>query len=217
MAEINYRRHGSRYRARRRAADILYEAENRDIDPVAIVEDRIALHREDPSAVAPVADYTQEIIAGAAAELDTIDETIARYLSEDWELHRLPAVDRAILRVAVWELLYNPDVPVATAVVEGVELASEYSTEKASPYIHAVLDDVAQSKAEGNPMAESSEPGDAESDDAEPGVAEHATADPIVGDESEETAQPEDTAQAEQAVTAQPEQAISEATDAPED
>ena len=71
------------------------------------MEDRIALAREDRNAVAPIAEYTKVIIKGAAEELDVIDETIARYLSEDWELHRIPAVDRAILRVSVWELLFN--------------------------------------------------------------------------------------------------------------
>jgi len=151
--DINYKRHTARYRARRRAADILYEAENRDIDPVAIVEDRIALAREDRNAVAPIAEYTKVIIKGAAEELDVIDETIARYLSEDWELHRIPAVDRAILRVSVWELLFNPDIPTATAVVEGVEIASQYSNEQAAPYIHAVLDDVAQSRSAESPMS----------------------------------------------------------------
>lgn len=151
--DINYKRHTARYRARRRAADILYEAENRDIDPVAIVEDRIALALEDRNAVAPIAEYTKVIIKGAAEELDVIDETISRYLSEDWELHRIPAVDRAILRVSVWELLFNPDIPTATAVVEGVEIASQYSNEQAAPYIHAVLDDVAQSRSAESPMS----------------------------------------------------------------
>ncbi|MGX1737693.1 transcription antitermination factor NusB [Corynebacterium flavescens] len=149
---MNHKRHTARYRARRRAADILYEAENRDVDPVAIVEDRISLARDQRNGVAPIADYTKEIVAGAAEELDAIDETIARFLSEDWEFHRIPAVDRAIMRVSVWELLFNPDIPTATAVVEGVELASEYSTAQAAPYIHAVLDDVAQSRSADNPM-----------------------------------------------------------------
>ena len=151
--DINYKRHTARYRARRRAADILYEAENRDVDPVAIVEDRIALAREDRNAVAPVAEYTQVIVKGVAEELDAIDDTISRFLAEDWELHRVPAVDRAILRVSVWELLFNPDIPTATAVVEGVEIASQYSNEQAAPYIHAVLDDVAQSRSAESPMS----------------------------------------------------------------
>lgn len=139
----NWRRHGKRYRARRRAVDILFEAEARDFDPVAIVDERTKLAALPEPQVAPVAEYTRTIVAGAATELDRIDETIERYLSEDWQLDRLPAVDRAILRMSTWELLYNPDVPKGTAVVEGVELASEYSNDVAAPYIHAVLDDVA--------------------------------------------------------------------------
>lgn len=147
------RRHGARYRARRRAADIMYEAENRDVDPVAIVEDRIKLARENEHDVAPIAEYTKVLVTGVAEELDTIDTTIERFLSEDWELHRIPAVDRAIMRVAVWELLFNPEeVDLATAVTEGVELASEYSTDAAAPYINAVLDDVAHFRSEDNPM-----------------------------------------------------------------
>lgn len=183
--DINYKRHTARYRARRRAADILYEAENRDIDPVAIVEDRIALAREDRNAVAPIAEYTKVIIKGAAEELDVIDETIARYLSEDWELHRIPAVDRAILRVSVWELLFNPDIPTATAVVEGVEIASQYSNEQAAPYIHAVLDDVAQSRSAESPM--SAEHQGLEEDGHDTAADEDAT-DAVPSAESAETA-----------------------------
>ena len=183
--DINYKRHTARYRARRRAADILYEAENRDIDPVAIVEDRIALAREDRNAVAPIAEYPKVIIKGAAEELDVIDETISRYLSEDWELHRIPAVDRAILRVSVWELLFNPDIPTATAVVEGVEIASQYSNEQAAPYIHAVLDDVAQSRSAESPM--SAEHQGLEEDGHDTAAAEDTT-DAVSPAESAETA-----------------------------
>lgn len=173
--DINHKRHTARYRARRRAADILYEAENRDVDPVAIVEDRVALAREDRHAVAPIADYTKVIVQGVAEELDAIDDTISRYLSQNWELHRIPAVDRAILRLSVWELLFNPDVPTATAVVEGVELASQYSHDQAAPYIHAVLDDVAQSRSELSPMnngGDEEESDAAESEDSQEGSAD---------------------------------------------
>jgi len=173
--DINHRRHTARYRARRRAADILYEAENRDVDPVAIVEDRVALAREDRHAVAPIADYTKVIVQGVAEELDAIDDTISRYLSQNWELHRIPAVDRAILRLSVWELLFNPDVPTATAVVEGVELASQYSHDQAAPYIHAVLDDVAQSRSELSPMNNAGQ--EEESDDAEAKDSQEDSAD----------------------------------------
>lgn len=155
--DVNYKRHTARYRARRRAADIMYEAENRDVDPVAIIEDRVSLARDHDNGVAPVAEYTQIIVKGAAEELDVIDETIERYLSADWELHRIPAVDRAIMRVAVWEILFNEEVPNATALVEGVELASEYSNDQAPPYIHAVLDDVIQAQSADNPMSVAAE------------------------------------------------------------
>ncbi|GAB3944033.1 transcription antitermination factor NusB [Corynebacterium tapiri] len=151
-SEINYRRHGSRYKARRRAVDIIFEAEARDEDPVAIVDERVELARNIDNAVAPVADYTRELVRGTAERLDELDETIARYLSEDWELTRLPAVDRAILRVMAWEITYNPEVDAPISVVDGVEIATQYSTHAAAPYIHAVLDDIAQAQSADNPM-----------------------------------------------------------------
>ena len=123
----DYKRHGARYRARRRAVDILFEAETRDVDPVAIVEDRSELSRDPQNAVAPVADYTREIVAGAAEKLDDIDDAIERNLSEDWELFRLPAVDRQILRVAAWEIMFNDTVDAPISIKEGVEMAAEYS------------------------------------------------------------------------------------------
>jgi transcription antitermination factor nusB len=192
--DINHKRHTARYRARRRAADILYEAENRDVDPVAIVEDRVALAREDRHAVAPIADYTKVIVQGVAEELDAIDDTISRYLSQNWELHRIPAVDRAILRLSVWELLFNPDVPTATAVVEGVELASQYSHDQAAPYIHAVLDDVAQSRSELSPMNNVGQ--EEESDDAEAEDAQEDSADSTHAEASEMPKTPEESGEA---------------------
>lgn len=143
----DYKRHGARYRARRRAVDILFEAETRDVDPVAIVEDRIKLAEDPANAVAPVADYTREIISGAAESLDEIDDAIARFLAEDWELNRLPAVDRAILRVSTWEILYNPAVEPSIVISNAMEMSVEYAGDKASPYIHAVLDDIIQANS----------------------------------------------------------------------
>ena len=138
--EANYKRRGARYRARRRAVDLLFEAEQRGVDPAALIDERLELARDDESGVAPIAEYAEEIVRGVALEMDGIDSTIASYLAPEWPLRRLPAVDRAILRVGTWELFHNPDVPPRVAVVEGVELASEYSTDVAPPYINAVLD-----------------------------------------------------------------------------
>ena len=143
----DYKRHGARYRARRRAVDILFEAETRDIDPVAIVEERTDLAKNPANAVAPIADYTRVIIAGAAESLDEIDDSIERFLSENWELHRIPAVDRAILRVATWEILYNDEVEAPIAISNAMEMSTEYAGDNASPYIHAVLDDIIQANS----------------------------------------------------------------------
>ena len=149
----DYKRHGARYRARRRAVDILFEAETRDIDPVAIVEDRSQLSQNPLNAVAPVADYTRTIVAGAAEKLDDLDDAIERHLSEDWELLRLPAVDRQILRVAAWEILFNNEVDAPVSIAEGVEMAAEYSGAQAAPYINVVLDGIAQRAASNSPFA----------------------------------------------------------------
>ncbi|AKK03243.1 NusB antitermination factor [Corynebacterium epidermidicanis] len=138
--------------------DILFEAEVRDVDPVAVVADRVELARLPEPPVAPVAPYTREIVSGVAEHLDEIDEAISAKLAEDWTLERIPAVDRAILRLSVWELLYNDDVPPKTAVVEGVELAAQYSTDVAPPYINAVLDDVLSQRDELKKAVASNEP-----------------------------------------------------------
>lgn len=126
-----------------RAVDILFEAESRDVDPVAIIDDRHKLARDINPVVAPVAEYTEAIINGVAVELDTLDVFLSEHIAETWTLERLPSVDRAILRVAGWEMIYNTDVPVTTAIVEAVEIASEYSGDKSSAYINATLDAMA--------------------------------------------------------------------------
>lgn len=155
----DYKRHGARYRARRRAVDILFEAETRDLDPVAIVEDRAALAQDPANAVAPIADYTREIIAGAAENLDEIDDSIERFLSVNWELSRIPAVDRAILRVATWEILYNDDVAPPISIANAMEMSTEYAGDNASPYIHAVLDDIIQANSADAPDVVTGEAG----------------------------------------------------------
>ncbi|WIM68922.1 transcription antitermination factor NusB [Corynebacterium breve] len=150
----DFKRHGARYRARRRAVDIMFEAEARDLDPVGIVDERAQLARDPENAVAPIADYTRQIVTGAAEKLDDLDESIERFLSDDWELGRLPAVDRAILRVAAWEIMFNDEVDGPISVVDGVEMASQYSDDQAPPYIHAVLDDILQAQAANAPTKE---------------------------------------------------------------
>ncbi|MGO1950114.1 MAG: transcription antitermination factor NusB [Mycobacteriaceae bacterium] len=150
----SYRRHGSRYKARRRAVDILFEAEFRDADPVGIVEERVELARDESNQVKQVPEYTGQIVAGVATALDEIDGSISGHLSSTWRLERLPAVDRAVLRVATWEVLYNGDVPAKVALKEGIQLAGEYSHDKAPSYVNAVLDGIARDKRLADEAAE---------------------------------------------------------------
>ena len=138
-----FKRRGARYKARRRAVDILFEAEFRDIDPVDIMEERAELAKDQENQIKPIPEYTSQIVPGVASNLDAIDDAIAVHLTSDWTLDRIPAVDRAVMRVAAWELMFNADVPHRVALSEGIELASEYSHVKAPDYVNAVLDGVA--------------------------------------------------------------------------
>jgi transcription antitermination protein NusB len=131
---------GARHKARRRAVDLLFEAEARDVDPVDMADERVQLAISD-DAVAPVNPYAVTVVRGVAENLDRIDGTIASYL-QDWTLDRLPAVDRAILRIAVWELFHADDVPPVVAVDEAVELAKELSTDDSPSFINGVLGQV---------------------------------------------------------------------------
>lgn len=122
----------SRGRARRRAVEILFEAEQRKTDPFDGVEAR-RNHTE--QIINP---YTVELINGVTAEKDQLDEILASY-TQGWTMERMPAVDRAILRVGLWELLFNDDVPDGVAVSEAVNTATEYSTPESPDFINGLL------------------------------------------------------------------------------
>ncbi|AQA26084.1 transcription antitermination factor NusB [Rhodococcus sp. MTM3W5.2] len=131
---------GARHKARKRAVDFLFEAEARDLDPVDLATERAELAGTD-DAVAPVSPYTVTLVTGVAENLDRLDRVITDHL-QDWTLERLPAVDRAILRIAVWELFHATDVPPVVAVDEAVELAKELSTDDSPGFINGVLGQV---------------------------------------------------------------------------
>lgn len=88
--------------------------------------------------------YAREIVDGVVDHRDEIDEQIATH-SRDWRLERMPAVDRALLRLGTWEILWNEDVPTAVAIDEAVELAKELSTEESGAFVHGVLARIARS------------------------------------------------------------------------
>ena len=122
----------ARSKARKRALDVLFEADIRRVDP----RDTLSawVDRADP----PVQDYTRDLVEGVATRRDRIDEVITSY-SGDWPLDRMPPVDRNILRLAVHELLWCDDVPDAVAIDEAVELAKSLSTDDSAGYVNGLL------------------------------------------------------------------------------
>ncbi|HEY6685025.1 MAG TPA: transcription antitermination factor NusB [Propionibacteriaceae bacterium] len=130
----------TRSKARKRALDILFEAELRDTDPVATLEERAA------DANPPVRDYTAELVRGVAAHTAEIDARISACLASGWTLPRMPRVDRNALRIAVYEIDYS-HVPDAVAVAEAVQLVSELSTDESPAFVNGVLRAVTTSKA----------------------------------------------------------------------
>ncbi|MBB3604258.1 N utilization substance protein B [Mycolicibacterium sp. BK556] len=129
-----------RHQARKRAVDLLFEAEARGLTSAEVADARIALAEANPD-VSALNPYTVTVARGVAAHAAHVDELITSHL-QGWTLERLPAVDRAILRVAVWELLHAEDVPEPVAVDEAVELAKELSTDESPGFVNGVLGQV---------------------------------------------------------------------------
>jgi transcription antitermination protein NusB len=125
---------GARSKARKRALDVLFEAEQRQRDPMTLLAERIA----EPGTEAALPQYSVEIVEGVLAERDRIDELLSTH-AQGWTLERMPAVDRAVLRIGTWEVLYNDEVPDAVAVDEAVELARALSTDDSPTFINGLL------------------------------------------------------------------------------
>ncbi len=128
---------GARRKARKRAVDILYEADIRSIDPVTMLADRVGA-----PGLPPVNDYTIALVEGVAAHRARIDDVLSEH-SEGWSLPRMPAVDRAVLRLGLYELLWAPDVPDAVAIDEAVELAKTLSTDDSPRFVNGILGRIA--------------------------------------------------------------------------
>ena len=129
-----------RHQARKRAVDLLFEAEARGLTPAEVAQARNAL-AEKQTDVSPLNPYTLTVARGVTEHAAHIDDLIAAHL-QGWTLERLPAVDRAVLRVAVWELLHAEDVPEPVAVDEAVELAKQLSTDDSPGFVNGVLGQV---------------------------------------------------------------------------
>ncbi len=133
----------ARSKARKRALDILFQADVRGEQPAAILAAEAKRAASEPAREGSWL-YAREIVDGVIDNGDEIDEQITTF-AKDWSLARMPAVDRALLRIGTWELLYNDEVPAAVAIDEAVELAKEYSTDESGAFVHGVLGRISRS------------------------------------------------------------------------
>ncbi len=137
----------SRRQARERALSLLYEAETKGVPPAEVIADL-------PMAPAP---FASELALGVGEHQAEVDGWIVRF-ARDWALERMPALDRALLRIGVYELVHRPDVPTGAVISEAVELAQRYSTDDSSRFVNGVLAAIAgavrpSSKAEADAAA----------------------------------------------------------------
>lgn len=132
----------ARTKARKRALDILYAADVRQITVEAALATEAERAASEPARAASWL-YAREIVDGVVDHREEIDELIETY-SQGWTLARMPVIDRAILRIAIWELLHNDEVPHAVAIDEAVESAKTLSTDDSSGFINGLLGRIAQ-------------------------------------------------------------------------
>jgi N utilization substance protein B len=123
----------ARTRARKRALDILFESEARGDDPIAVLTQR----RETDDAP-PVSDYAAMLVQGVTAHRERIDQLLAEH-AEGWTVARMPAVDRTLLRIGVFELLWVDEIDDPVAITEAVELARTLSTDDSPRFLNGVL------------------------------------------------------------------------------
>jgi len=121
----------ARRKARKRALDLLFESEMRGVVATELLANR-------PSDELSQAEYVQLLISGVSEHKAKIDELIHTY-AEGWDMDRMPVIDRNLLRIALFEILWNPEVDDKVAVSEAVEIAQELSTKDSASYINGIL------------------------------------------------------------------------------
>jgi N utilization substance protein B len=131
----------ARTKARKRALDILFEAEQRGVNAETLLEQRIAK----PATEHALNDYTLEIVRGVVAQWIQINELLSTY-SQGWTIERMPAVDRAILRIGAWEIVYSDAVPDVVAISQAVTLATSLSTDDSPTFVNGLLARLAEVK-----------------------------------------------------------------------
>lgn len=139
MAEGPKSQMPARRRARKRALDVLYEADLRDLPVRTVLE---AYLERMPTPRPEHLPYTVALAEGVAEHLDEIDEMIATF-AEGWTIDRMPVVDRNLARIAVYELLHVPEIDDPVAITEAVELAKEMSTDDSPRFLNGLLGRIA--------------------------------------------------------------------------
>jgi transcription antitermination protein NusB len=140
MAEGPKQAMSSRRKARKRALDVLYEADLRGLPATQVLDQYVErLERPHPEHLA----YSVRLVRGVDEHRDRIDELIASY-AEGWTLERMPPVDRNLARIAVYELLYVDEIDDPVAITEAVELARQLSTEDSPRFLNGVLARIAE-------------------------------------------------------------------------
>jgi transcription antitermination protein NusB len=129
----------ARTKARKRALDIVFECEARDILLNDLLNDRIV--QGEPV----VNEYTVRLVRGLAEHINRIDDLLEHY-SQGWSLDRMPAVDRNVLRLAVFEILYVDEVPDAVAMTEALNMVRELSTDESPGFVNGVLGNIVRNK-----------------------------------------------------------------------
>ncbi len=129
---------GARSKARKRALDVIFEADQRGLN----LSEVLASRRETPSAETPLPEYAAALVQGVVDRWTEIDAALAAH-AQGWTIARMPAVDRAALRLATWEILFNDDVPPAVAIDEAVDLVTELSTDESPAFVNGVLGAIA--------------------------------------------------------------------------
>jgi N utilization substance protein B len=135
----------ARTKARKRALDLLYGADVREESINTALATEQARADADPKRGSSWP-YAREIVVGITEHGDEIDELIETY-AQGWTINRMPAVDRAIVRIGIWELLFNEDIPDGVAISEAVEAAAVLSTEDSAGFINGLLGRIAQTRA----------------------------------------------------------------------
>ena len=129
----------ARSKARKRALDVLFEAELRDSPTLELLAERITMGSP------PVPPYAADLVRGVTVHSARIDELLSEY-AEGWTLERMPAVDRNVLRIGVYELLWAPDVPDNVAISQAVLLAQDLSTDASPAFVNGLLARIAELK-----------------------------------------------------------------------